>query len=61
MRRRFDEQYKPPPLKGDCSIEFDVDDMLLEVQDTGSSFPLGKYSGIKVRIISAPIPRWNPP
>jgi hypothetical protein len=39
VRRRFDDQYKPPPLEGDCSIEFDVDDTLLEIQDTGSSYP----------------------
>ena len=38
VRQRFDEQYQPPPLEGDCSIEFDVDDMLLEAQDTGSLY-----------------------
>lgn len=38
VRQRFDEQYQPPPLEGDCSIEFDVDDMLLEAQDTGSPY-----------------------
>jgi hypothetical protein len=39
IRQRFDEQYKRPPLEGDCSIELDVDDTLLQVQDTGSSYP----------------------
>ncbi|MGF7000154.1 hypothetical protein [Paraburkholderia sp. GAS32] len=38
VRQRFDEQYKPPPLEGACSIELYVDDMLLEVQDTGSPY-----------------------
>ena len=30
---------QPPSLEGDCPIELDVDDMLLKVQDTGSSYP----------------------
>ncbi len=38
VRQRLDEQYKPPPLEGACSIELYVDDMLLEVQDTGSPY-----------------------
>jgi hypothetical protein len=39
VRQRFDEQYNPPPLEGDCSIELDVDDTLLDVQDIGNSYP----------------------
>jgi hypothetical protein len=38
VRQHFDEQYKPPPLEGDCSLELDVDDALLDVQDNGSSY-----------------------
>jgi hypothetical protein len=38
IRQRFGEQYKRPPPEGDCSIELDVDDALLEMQDTGSSY-----------------------
>jgi hypothetical protein len=39
VRQCFNEKYKPPPLEGDCSIELDVDDALLEIQDNGSSYP----------------------
>ncbi|PRY04518.1 DUF3022 domain-containing protein [Paraburkholderia sp. BL25I1N1] len=39
VRQRFDEQYKRPPVEGDCSIELDVDDALLDTQDNGSSYP----------------------
>ncbi|CAE6836998.1 hypothetical protein R75465_06531 [Paraburkholderia aspalathi] len=38
IRQRFDEQYTPPPVEGDCSIELDVDDALLKIQDNGSSY-----------------------
>jgi len=39
IRQCFNERYRPPPLEGDCSIELDVDDRLLEVQDIGNSYP----------------------
>lgn len=39
IRQRFDEQYKVPPLEGNCSIELDVDDALLDVPDNGISYP----------------------
>ncbi|SFU25989.1 DUF3022 domain-containing protein [Paraburkholderia aspalathi] len=39
IRQRVDEQYTPPPVEGDCSIEINVDDALLDVQDEEDYYP----------------------
>lgn len=45
VRQRVDEQYTPPPVEGDCSIEINLDDALLDVQDEEDYYPRGSTQG----------------